>query len=183
MRDVQERAQARGIADGRGPQDGQIRTLLAFRGSLRSQADAGARVLRRVERARREGAQALGRVRAAWDGETGRPEAQGADGPEPGDGRGDQNPREDRRKGANRQAAEGRRSSEEVGGRSGLAPAPGSGGVGRGPWPGRKARPFLRTAFTRRPTGSWTRARGCRSSPARAPRSSPSGSSWNRGRG
>src|SRR6478672_10733496 len=54
---------SKGIADGRGPQDGQIRTLLALRGSLRSEADAGARVLRRAERARGEGAEALRRVR------------------------------------------------------------------------------------------------------------------------
>src|SRR6476659_11050241 len=87
MRDVLERAQARGIADGRGPQDGQIRTLLALRGSLRSEADAGAGVFRRVERARRKGAQALRRVRAAGNGEARGPEAQGADGPQPGDGR------------------------------------------------------------------------------------------------
>src|SRR6478672_9204535 len=71
-----ERAQARGIADGRGPQDGQVRTLFAFRGSLRSEADAGAGVLRRVEHAGREGAEALGGVRAARNGEAGRPEAQ-----------------------------------------------------------------------------------------------------------
>ena len=40
---------SKGNTDGRGPQDGQIRTLLALRGSLRSEADAGARVLRRAD--------------------------------------------------------------------------------------------------------------------------------------
>src|SRR5687768_14595316 len=114
MRDFQERAQARGIADGRGPQDGQIRTLLALRGSLRSEADAGARVLRRAQRARRERAQAFRGVRAARNGEAGGPEAQGAHGPEPGDRGSDQDPREDRRQGADRQAAQGRCSPEEV---------------------------------------------------------------------
>src|SRR5678815_1415473 len=103
MRDIEERAPARGIADGRSPQDGQIRTLLAFRGPLRSEAHAGPRVLRRAQRARGEGAQALGRVRAAGNGEAGGPEAQGADGPESGDGRGHQDPGEDRRQGADRE--------------------------------------------------------------------------------
>src|SRR5450759_2612315 len=141
MRDFQVRAQAGGIADGRGPQDGQIRTLLAFRGSLRSEADAGARVLRRVERPRREGTQALGRVRAAGDGEAGGPEAQGADGPQPGDGRSHQDPREDRRQGENREAAEGRGPSTQIG----RVVETGSGGVSYrpGPW----ARSFLRTAL------------------------------------
>src|SRR5262245_48791586 len=103
------------MSDGRGPQDGQIRTLLALRGPLRGEAYAGARVLRRAERARREGAQALGRVRAAGDGEAGGPEAEGADGPEPGYGRSDQDSREDGREGSHRQTAEGRGPSPEVG--------------------------------------------------------------------
>src|SRR5262245_43117417 len=103
------------MSDGRGPQDGQIRTLLALRGPLRGEAHAGARILRRVERGRREGTQALGRVRAAGNGEAGGPEAEGADGPEPGHGRSDQDSREDGREGANREAAEGRRPSQEVG--------------------------------------------------------------------
>src|SRR5579872_580856 len=33
---------SKGNTNGRGPQDGQVRTLLAFRGSVRSEADAGA---------------------------------------------------------------------------------------------------------------------------------------------
>src|SRR5215218_2799176 len=103
-----ERAQARGIADGRGPQNGQIRTLLALCGSLRSEADAGAGVLRRAEHARGEGAEALRRVRAPWDGEARRSETEGADGPEPGHRRSDQNSRKDGGQGTHRKAAQGR---------------------------------------------------------------------------
>src|SRR5262249_42570683 len=94
-RGIQERAFSKGDTDGRGQQDGQIRTLLALRGSLRSQADAGARIFRRTEHPRREGAETLRRVRAAGNGEARRPEAQGADGPQSRDGRGDQDPGED----------------------------------------------------------------------------------------
>src|SRR5919112_102647 len=81
---LRERAQARGIADGRGPQNGQIRTLLAFCRSLRSEADAGAGVLRRAEHPRGEGAEALRRVRAPRYGEARGSETKGANGPQPG---------------------------------------------------------------------------------------------------
>src|SRR5436190_16269406 len=86
---------SKGMTDGRGPQDGQIRTLLALCGSVRSEADAGARILRRAEYARGEGAEALRGVRATGNGEAGGSEAEGADGPESGDRRSDQDSRED----------------------------------------------------------------------------------------
>src|SRR5262245_25728903 len=79
IRGDESRASRRENADGRRPQDGQIRTLFALRRAVRSEADAGPRVLRRAHGAGRKGAQALGRVRIAWNGEAGGAEAQGAD--------------------------------------------------------------------------------------------------------
>ena len=62
----------------------------------------------------REGAEAIGRVRAARHGEARRAEAEGAHGPQPGDRRGHQDSREDGRQGAHREAVEGHGSPEEV---------------------------------------------------------------------
>src|SRR5512145_3188154 len=98
--------------DGRGPQNGQIRTLLALRGPLRSQADPGAGILRRAEHAGRKGAQAFGRVGHSRHGEGGGAEAEGPHGPQPRNGRTDQDRREDRGESPDCEAAERRRSSQ-----------------------------------------------------------------------
>src|SRR6185503_13655928 len=57
---AQHRAhQHKGGRDGRGPQNGQIRIVLALRRTLRGEANSGARVLRRADDAVRERAEAL----------------------------------------------------------------------------------------------------------------------------
>src|SRR5262249_56727561 len=74
----------------------------------------GARVLRRTHSAGGKRAETLGRVRAARNGQAGCSEAQGADGTQSRDRRGDQDSGEDCREGANREAAEGYGSPSQV---------------------------------------------------------------------